>query len=94
MSLEAGNPAPPWPCFRHEYGGESNPALPQPCFKHDRRVYLFDIPSESCQCLKWNVIASSCLWRMHYYIIYGQTPSALRRDALMLSLTFTKKPVV
>jgi len=34
-------------------------------------LYLSDIPPESCQCWKWNVIASPCLWRMHY-IIYGQ----------------------
>jgi hypothetical protein len=31
-------------------GGESNPTLPQPSFKHDRRGYLSDILSESCQC--------------------------------------------
>ena len=35
--------------FQAGLGGESNLALPQPCFKHDRRVYLSDILSESCQ---------------------------------------------
>jgi hypothetical protein len=47
--LRGGEPRSQAAMFQAWLGGESNPTLPQSCFKLDRRVYLSDIPSESCR---------------------------------------------
>jgi len=51
-TMRGVEPCYPAAMFQSWLGEESNPVHPQPCFKHDRRVYLSDILSGSCECWK------------------------------------------